>query len=118
MPPDAGTARFSCRSTKVSWPLARSPVSSVMVLTRTGPSAIVKEPAADQAVAAAVPAVLITPWKERTRQNFGPGGGQRHDRVARPVQLRDVVLDLREAGVTGDLQLVARRLRVDDVVPA
>ena len=74
--PAAGTARFSWRSTSVSWPLARLPVRSVMVLTRSGPLAIVNVPVGDQAVAAAVPAVLITPWKDRTRQNFGPAVGR------------------------------------------
>ena len=47
-----------------------------MVLTRSGPLAIVNVPVGDQAVAAAVPAVLITPWKDRTAPELRSGRRQ------------------------------------------
>src|SRR6266545_2433067 len=46
-----------------------------MALTWSGASGTRNVPTGDQAVTAAVPAVSITPWKERTRQNFAPAVG-------------------------------------------
>src|SRR5262245_18293518 len=71
--PPAGAPLLSCRSTKTSCPLAGASRVRLMVFTCNGPSGTTKVPTWDHAVAAAVPAVSITPWNERTRQNFGPG---------------------------------------------